>query len=289
MSRITFKKIDVFIISILLLFSGFLIYRINNTLNYHFKWGKVFGYIISIDSTGTVFGPILKGVIYTLKLSFWSIIFATILGFIVGVLRTVKRPFFKIGSFMFVEVNRNIPPIVLIFIFYFFVSEQIFNYFQIDTLLRSFSENTENILGFLFAPPNLLSSFFAGILTLTIYEGCYIAEIVKAGVESIDKGQTDAGYALGLSKYNVLKHIVIPQGSKIIIPPLTGQYISIIKGSAIASVVAIPELTFQGLEVMAATFLTFETWIVVTAIYFVLTFSMSLLSKSIEKKFTGHF
>jgi polar amino acid transport system permease protein len=178
---------------------------------------------------------------------------------------------------------------VLVFIFYFFIADQLFVYFDIEHILRAQSQTVINIVSFTFAPINLLSSFFAGVLTLAIYESAYIAEIVKAGIESVDSGQKDAAKALGLSKLKILKYVIMPQATKVIIPPLNSQFISTIKDSSIVSVVAIPELTFQGMEMMSATYLTYETWITVTFFYFFLTFLLSMLNKKIEKKLTANF
>ncbi|MBZ4643197.1 MAG: polar amino acid transport system permease protein [Deferribacteres bacterium] len=289
MLRFGLKRIDYVALSILLFLLIYLIYRVNSYVEYNWRWHKVLGYLINRDETGYHFGLLTKGLFYTLKLSFWSIIFSMIFGLIAGVSRTLKRPFFKIGSLIYVEINRNIPPLVLVFIFYFFIADQLFVYFDIEHILRAQSQTVINIVSFTFAPINLLSSFFAGVLTLAIYESAYIAEIVKAGIESVDSGQKDAAKALGLSKLKILKYVIMPQATKVIIPPLNSQFISTIKDSSIVSVVAIPELTFQGMEMMSATYLTYETWITVTFFYFFLTFLLSMLNKKIEKKLTANF
>ena len=114
------------------------------------------------------------------------------------------------------------------------------------------------------------------MLTLAIFEGAYITEIVRAGIQSIPQGQHEAAYALGLSRLQTMRHVILPQAIKTILPPLAGQFISTIKDSAIVSVISIQELTFQGMELMAATYLTFECWITITILYLVLTLSLSL-------------
>jgi polar amino acid transport system permease protein len=124
--------------------------------------------------------------------------------------------------------------------------------------------------------------FIAAVLTLALYEGAYITEIVRSGIQSIERGQWEAAYALGLSKLDQLRFVILPQAVRRVIPPLTGQFISTIKDSAIVSVISVPELTFQGMELMAATFMTFEIWITVTVLYFLLTFSCSLLARRVE-------
>ncbi|MHB9099232.1 MAG: amino acid ABC transporter permease, partial [Syntrophales bacterium] len=133
-----------------------------------------------------------------------------------------------------------------------------------------------------FAPPTRLSGFFAGLATLVLYEAAYITEIVRAGIQSIEKGQWEAAHALGLSRWQQMRFVILPQALQRILPALAGQLISTIKDSAIVSVISIPELTFQGLELMSATYLTFEVWITITALYFLLTFTCSLGVRRLE-------
>jgi polar amino acid transport system permease protein len=122
------------------------------------------------------------------------------------------------------------------------------------------------------------------VITLTVYEGAYIAEIVRGGIESVDHGQWEAAASLGFPNRGQLQFVIMPQAFKVIVPPLAGQFISIIKDSAIVSVISVSELTFQGLELMAATGLTFEVWITITVLYFLLTVSCAFVSGYIERK-----
>jgi polar amino acid transport system permease protein len=174
------------------------------------------------------------------------------------------------------------PPLVLIFIFYYFVSGQIMPVLGLDEFILTQSETTQRLCELLFAPPSFLSAFFSALVTLAIFEGAYIAEIVRAGIQSIDKGQWEASHALGLSKWQQMRHIILPQAVQRILPPLAGQFISLIKDSSIVSVISIQELTFQGMELMAATYLTFEIWITVTLLYLVMTFTCSLAVQRLE-------
>ena len=128
----------------------------------------------------------------------------------------------------------------------------------------------------------MFSAFLSAIITLAIFEGAYITEIVRAGIESINKGQWEASYALGLSRYQQLRYIVLPQAVQKILLPLAGQFISTIKDSAIVSVISISELTFQGMELMSATYLTFEVWITIALMYLILAGSLSLLIGRLE-------
>lgn len=246
-------------------------------------------YVVRFEEKKVMFGVIAQGFFYTVRLSFWGILLSLFTGFFMGILRTFNRPFAKIFSVAYVEFFRNIPPIVLVFIFYFFVSEQLVTFSGLDSLFGDSGNFIHKFLSVIFAPQSLFSAMLAGVLTLSLYEGAYIAEIFKAGIESVNIAQKEAGFALGFSKFKVLRYIVLPQTAKIVIPPLSGQFISTIKDSAIVSVVAVPELTFQGMEVMSSTYLTYEVWITVTLVYLFMTLVFSLFMKFMEKKLSRRY
>ncbi|WP_054688790.1 amino acid ABC transporter permease [Desulfosarcina cetonica] len=134
------------------------------------------------------------------------------------------------------------------------------------------------------AAPSRAPVFISGVLALAAYEGAYITEIIRAGIQSIDKGQWEASAGLGFSRGQQLRYIIFPQALRRIMPPLAGQFISTIKDSAIVSVISIQELTFQGTELMAATFLTFEVWFTILVIYFVICLACALLVEHIERR-----
>jgi len=117
---------------------------------------------------------------------------------------------------------------------------------------------------------------------LALYEGAYITEIIRAGIQSIERGQWEASSALGFTSWQRMRHVIFPQATIRILPPLAGQVISTIKDSAIVSVISIQELTFQGMELMSATYLTFEVWITITLMYFLVTFTCSLAVRRLE-------
>jgi polar amino acid transport system permease protein len=175
-----------------------------------------------------------------------------------------------------VELIRNIPPLVLVFIFYYFVSGQVMTSLGVDAFMASRSEGTRSFLTFLFAPPSTFSAFISALIALGIFEGAYVTEIVRAGIQSIEKGIWEASHTLGLTRYQQMRYIILPLAAQRILPPLAGQFISTIKDSAIVSVISIQELTFQGMELMSATYLTFEVWITITLLYLVLTLSLSV-------------
>jgi polar amino acid transport system permease protein len=181
-----------------------------------------------------------------------------------------------------VETIRNIPVLVWIFIFYYFIGDRILPAFGINRASLMHSGSLTDVLRLLMAEPSQLPTFISGTVALAVYEGAYITEIIRAGIQSIAKGQWEASSALGFTRAQQLRYIVFPQALRVVMPPLAGQFVSTIKDSAIVSVISIQELTFQGTELMAATFLTFEIWLTILAIYFVLCLTCALLVERFE-------
>jgi len=273
------------IIALALLAAGaYVAYRITAGLHYTWNWSAIPQYLIRYDHKSDSWLPnvLAYGLLTTIKLSIWATLLATIIGVLMGVCRISGSLFKRLIGRTYVELIRNLPPLVLIFIFYFFLGDQIMSVLGVTAFIESCSESTCRVLTFLFAPPSLFSHFMSALLTLALFEGAYITEIVRAGIQSIDKGQWEASYALGLTWRQQMHYIILPQATPRILPPLAGQLISTIKDSAIVSVISIQELTFQGLELMSATYLTFEVWITITGLYLMLTLSLSLAVERIE-------
>ena len=261
-----------------------LVYRVNVEVDYKWSWSVLPQYLIRFDPEKSrwVWGLIMQGVFTTLRLSIWATILAMIFGTIMGLFRVSQGLFNRLISWSYVELIRNIPILVWIFIFYYFVSDQIMPFFGLDELVRSKSETIKNLFTFLFASPARLPAFLSGLLALAIYEGAYITEIIRAGIQSIEKGQWEASSALGFSRWQQMRYVIFPQAIQRVLPPLAGQFISTIKDSAIVSVISIQELTFQGMELMSATFLTFEVWITIMVLYLLLCLTCSLLVERLE-------
>ena len=129
-----------------------------------------------------------------------------------------------------------------------------------------------------------LNRFWTGVLCLTAYEGTFVAEIVRAGILSVDKGQWEASNSIGLSRRDSYRFVVLPQAIPLMLPPLTGQIVNLIKHSAIVSVIAVADLTTQGRNVISDTFLSFEIWFTVAAMYLILTVSLSFFVTFLERK-----
>ncbi|MGD9343557.1 MAG: amino acid ABC transporter permease [Desulfuromonadales bacterium] len=283
--RISWSRLD----SVLLLaFLGALVYlgyRIEVGLEYRWNWSVIPQYLLRYDATeGWVPNLLLQGLFTTVRLSFWSLLLAIPLGLVSGLLRTSLHLFNRLLGGCYVSLLRNLPPLVLVLIFYFFVSDQLLPYLQVPRLLAEAPQPLYNLLTICVAPADQLEAFIAAVITLALLEGAYIGEIVRAGINSIEKGQWEAARALGLRRWQLMRHVVLPQAFQRMIPPLAGQVISTIKDSAIVSVISIQELTFQGMELMAATYLTFEVWTTVTLLYFLLTYGCSRFAGRLETR-----
>ncbi|UCG14447.1 MAG: amino acid ABC transporter permease [Deltaproteobacteria bacterium] len=282
--KVKITPLDLFVVLLLVGAGLYLAYRMKVGLHYKWKWGVIPQYLFRFDQENNkwVANLLMQGLFTTIRLSVWATILATILGTVMGLFRVSQSLFKRLTGRTYVELIRNLPPLVLIFIFYFFVSDQIMPVLGVDEFVRSRSESTQAVLTFLFAPPSLFTAFLSALITLAVFEAAYITEIVRAGIQSIEKGQWEASYALGLSWWQQMRYIVLPQAMQRILPPLAGQLISTIKDSAVVSIISIPELTFQGMELMSATYLTFECWITIGVLYLILTLSLSLAVERLE-------
>jgi len=269
---------------LLLAAAAYFVYRIRVGLHYRWNWAAIPQYLVRYDAATGRWEPnlLLEGLLTTIRLSVWATVLATLIGTVMGFFRISTSLFKRLLGRTYVELIRNTPPLVLIFIFYFFVSGQIMPILGVDKFVRALPPAAQSLLSFAAAKPALFTAFLSALITLALLEGSFITEIVRAGIQSIERGQWEASYALGLSWWQQMRYVILPQAVQRILPPLAGQFISTIKDSAIVSVISVQELTFQGLELMSATYLTFECWITITVLYLVMALSLSLAVERIE-------
>lgn len=250
-------------------------------MDYTFNWHEIPKYFVYYEN-GLKIGIILKGVIYTIKISIIILILSLFFGSLGGIVMSISKGFLK--EFFLVAVNffRNTPPIIVMFIFYFFLGNTLSKYLKLEMLYSS--PFLSYLISMVIAPEQLLVPFISASIGLSLYEGSYISEIIRGGINGVSKDQIDAGISLGFSKFEVYIHIVIPQAFEKTIPALLGQFVSIIKNTAIASVVAIPELTFQSMEVLASSRMIIEIWVIIMTLYFLINISISKMIKRLEIK-----
>lgn len=279
--------LDIFLGLFILMLVAWLATRIRSELVYHWDWGAIWQYLFRYDTEKArwVTNLLMHGFFTTIRLSVWATLLAMIIGTIMGLMRLSRSFLNRLLSRLYVEMIRNMPPLVLIFIFYYFISDQFLPFLELERLMVKIPENFQPIMATLFGPPEQIIPFLSALFTLAIFEGAYITEIVRAGIASIDIGQWEASSALGMNRYQQLRKAILPQTIHRILPPLAGQFISTIKDSAIVAVISIPDLTFQGMELMAATYLTFEVWITITVMYLLLTLPCSLAIRRLELYF----
>ncbi len=200
-------------------------------------------------------GPLTNGLIVTLKISALSALLSLFIGTVLAFMKLSHYQFLKDIATVYITVIRGTPLLVQIFIFYFIVAT-IFD----------------------------IPRFYAGVISLGIFYGAYLAEVLRGAIQSIDKGQYEAAKSLGMNGWITMRYIIMPQALKRALPALVGEVIALVKDSSLVSVISITDLTKVGREIVANTFSPFETWIIVALIYFTITFSLSIFGHRIEKR-----
>ena len=263
---------------------GYMVFKTVTGLNYHWNWSGIPQFVLRFDAEAQTWRPglLLQGLTTTFRLSLWAGAPALLIGTVLGLFRVSPSLFKRLLGTTYVGLIRNTPPLVLIFVFYFFIGDQIMALLGVEDALYALSDETRNALSYLFGPMNRFPRFLSAVITLALFEAAYITEIVRAGIESVDTGQWEAAASTGMSRFRTMLYVVLPQALQRMLPALAGQFISTIKDSAIVSVISIEELTFQAQQLMTTTYLSFEIWTTVLGMYFLLTFLCSLLVRKLE-------
>lgn len=200
---------------------------------------------------------LLEGFVVTLEVAFLSICFSFLIGIVIGVLRYSRIPFISPLLAVGVETIRNLPLLLIIFFTYFALPE----------------------VGF------KLDKFYAAILALVIFESAMLSEIVRSGLNSIEKGQIEAARSSGLTYTQTLWHIVLPQALRRMVPPIVGQFISLLKDTSLAVVIALPELMNHAQIINGQNVnYVIPIFLLVAVMYFVVNYSLSLVSRRLEHK-----
>ncbi|GAA0340707.1 ABC transporter permease subunit [Bacillus carboniphilus] len=201
---------------------------------------------------------LFEGIVWTLLITFIGLFLGFIIGAITGLGRISKNKFFRGISSVYVEVIRGTPILVQVLFIYYGLSEDIIG-FNIDKLT-------------------------AAISAIAVNAGAYIAEIVRGAVESVDKGQHEAGRSLGLSRRQTMRYIIWPQAFKRMIPPLGNQFVISLKDTSLFSVIAVGEVLYMGKQYYNVNFSQFQTLIMVCLFYLAITIPTAIYLRRLERK-----
>ncbi len=242
----------------LVIFAGavaWVVFEGAQAMRYNWQWYRVDQFLYRVVDGEFIAGQLLRGLTVTFEITLFSMGLTLLIGLITALLRMSNSFSGKLLANIYLESIRNTPLLVQLFLFYFIV-----------------------------APIAGIDRFWTGVLCLSFFEGSFAAEIIRAGIQSVPRGQTEAANALGFNRFDRFRDIILPQSVPLILPPMTGLIINLIKHSAIVSVIAVADLTTEGLNIISETFMAFEIWFTVAAIYLVVTVSLSLFVSWLESR-----
>ena len=216
-------------------------------------------------------GLLMAAMGQTLLLALYGLFFACIIGLVVGLMSVVKNRACNIIATIFVDIIRGVPMIVLAFYVFFAVPMLLNNILHLNTMLGLSGSIT-------------LSGLQAGTICLALNSGAYMAEIIRAGIESVDKGQMEAARSLGLPYWKAMAKVVLPQAIRTMIPSIINQFIITLKDTSILSVIGFPELVNTAKNVVGITMSAFQVWSIVAIMYLVVITLLSRLAKRVERR-----
>ncbi|HCG03709.1 MAG TPA: polar amino acid ABC transporter permease [Desulfovibrio sp.] len=228
---------------------------------YVWQWNRLWRHLFTISADGAFrAGPLLEGLGVTLRIVAASLALALLAGLLAALLRQSGSRVGRALAVGYVETVRNTPLLIQLFVVYF-----------------------------VFAPMLGMGRYTAGVLALSLFEGAYIAEILRAGIFSVPIGQWEAARSLGMDVPGTYMEVVLPQAARTALPPLTGQLVSLVKDSSLVSTIALHDLAMQAQAVAADTFLVFEVWFLVAGMYLALTLALSALAQLLERRLRYEF
>lgn len=224
-------------------------------MGYNWQWYRVPQYFYRLTDDGFEWGEISIGLVATMGLSILSFGLALVIGLILALLRLSDLVIGKGVALVFLEIVRNTPLLVLVYLFYY-------------------------VLGPIFG----LDRYVASVLCLAVFHAALISEIFRAGINSVAKGQWEAAKSIGMNVSQSYRLIIIPQSIRFMLPPLTGEAVHLIKSSAIVSVIAVAELTTIGRNIISDTYMSFEIWFTIAAVYMAVTLCLSVFVSYLERR-----
>jgi polar amino acid transport system permease protein len=223
------------------------------SMGYNWQWYRVPKYFWRVVDGELIWGEFVNGILVTLEIAAWAVLISVAVGLITALFKMSNSLAGRGLAIFYLEGIRNTPLLVQIYLMYFVISP---------------------IIG--------IDRLWTGIIALALYEGSFAAEIIRAGIQSVERGQWEAAASIGLTQRDTYRYIVLPQAIPIMLPPLTGLFVNLIKHSSIVSVIAIFDLTTEGRNIIADTFLSFEIWFTVAAIYLSMTITLSSVVNYME-------
>jgi polar amino acid transport system permease protein len=223
-----------------------------------------------------IFAFVQDGIVITLKITIVSFFFILIVGMIGGLGRVSHNRFIRGVASLYVEIVRGIPVLVwLLWIWYALPQVR-------DVVGNSISSVApqvgELILSLKFEP------FVAAVVGFTVAYGAYMTEIFRAGIQSIPKGQMEAARSLGMTYLQAMRHVILPQAIRVILPPLGNEFVTLLKDSSLVSVLAVSDLTRRGREYVARSFLSFDTFTMVAMLYLIMTLFFTRVFVAVERR-----
>ena len=233
-------------------------------MNYNWNW-RIF-WEASPDGVGTYMDTLLSGLVWTLATALLAWVMALILGAVIGTIRTMPNKLAVRLANAYVELFRNIPLLVQMFLWYFVMPELV----------------PASLGGWLKSLPN--APFITAVLCLGFFTSSRVAVQVSAGIQSLPRGQTLAGTALGLTLPQTYRYVLLPMAFRIIVPPMTSEFLNIIKNSAVALTIGLMELTARARSMQEFSFQVFEAFTAATIIYILVNVLVVFLMRWIEKR-----
>lgn len=225
-------------------------------VGYDWQWYRVWRYLGRWTEGAFVPGPLLDGLGMTVRIALSGLVLATLAGFGAALLRLSPWAAGRGLAHAYIGCLRNTPLLLQLFFVYFLI-----------------------------APMIGVGPFGAAVLALGLFEGAYMAELFRAGLQSVPRAQWEAGISLGLGAWGTLRMVMLPQAVRRILPPLTSQLVSLIKDTSLVSAIAVADLTMQAQVVIADTFLAFEIWLIVAALYLLLTLCVAVPARWLERRY----
>lgn len=231
-------------------------YNGSKAMGYNWQWYRVPQYLYTFTEDGFQWGEISIGLVKTIELSLLAFLLAIAVGLLVAVLRLSGLVIGSAIAVVFLEIVRNTPLLVLLYLFYY-------------------------VLGPIFD----LDRFTASVLCLAVYHSALISEIFRAAITAVPRGQWEGAASIGMTTMQSYRYVVLPQSIRFMLPPMTGEMVNMIKSSAIVSVIAVAELTTIGRNIISDTYMSFEIWFTIAAVYLVVTVLLSIGASQVERHY----